>query len=148
MIENHGFFVNGCDRVERVLNGVDDANYRLLLDTGNVICVDEDPAAAAVRLAARAELVHLKDFYVRRQDPGDATQFDCGGSWFRSAGGRYLRGAILGQGDLDVYGALAALQRAGFAGSLMIEFEGMEASDYASAVSLAIARRILQEVSA
>ncbi len=146
MIENHGFFANGCDRVERVLNGVARDNYRLLLDTGNIVCVDEDPSAAAARLAGRAEIVHLKDFYIRRRDPGDSTQFDCEGHWFRSLAGRYLRGAILGQGDLDIYEILGALGRAGFAGHLMIEFEGLEDPAYASAVSLGNARRILGEV--
>ena len=57
LIENHGFFANGSDRVIRILDLVDDDNYGLLLDTGNVICVDEDPAIAArtrASLSARA----------------------------------------------------------------------------------------------
>jgi len=146
LLENHGFFVNGCDRVERVLNGVNNDNYGLLLDTGNIICVDEDPAVAAVTLAHRCEMVHLKDFYVRTRDPGDSTQFDCGGRWFRSRGGKYLRGSILGQGDLDVYAALKALKDSGYDGPIAIEFEGLEDPTYASAVSLANARRIWDEV--
>jgi sugar phosphate isomerase/epimerase len=146
LLENHGFFVNGCDRVERVLNGVNNDNYGLLLDTGNIICVDEDPAVAAVTLAHRCEMVHLKDFYVRTRDPGDSTQFDCGGRWFRSRGGKYLRGSILGQGDLDVYAALKALKDSGYNGPIAIEFEGLEDPTYASAVSLANARRIWDEV--
>lgn len=146
MIENHGFFVNGCDRVERVLNGVDSHNYGLLLDTGNIICVDEDPAVAAAQLAHRCEMVHLKDFYVRHRDPGDASQFDCAGSWFRSRGGKYLRGAILAQGDLDIYAALKALKDVHYAGPIAIEFEGLEDGLYATAVSLSNARRIWEEV--
>lgn len=146
LIENHGFFVNGCDRVERVLNGVNHENYGLLLDTGNIACVDEDPTAAAWRLAKRAEIVHLKDFYIRRRDPGDATQFDCGGHWFRSYAGKYLRGSIMGQGDLDMYAILGELKRSGFDGNLMIEFEGLEEAAYATAVSMANARRIWDEV--
>ncbi len=146
MIENHGFFVNGCDRVERVLNGVDSDNYGLLLDTGNIICVDEDPAVAAAQLAHRCEMVHLKDFYVRQRDPGDASQFDCAGSWFRSRGGKYLRGAILAQGDLDIYAALKALKDVHYAGPIAIEFEGLEDGQYATAVSLSNARRIWEEV--
>jgi len=146
LLENHGFFVNGCDRVERLLDAVDTGNYGLLLDTGNIICVDEDPAAAAVRLAKRCVMVHLKDFYVRTRDPGDASQFDCAGQWFRSRGGKYLRGAILGQGDLDVPAALKALKDAGFQGDIAIEFEGMEEPRLASAVSLMNARRILDAV--
>lgn len=146
LLENHGFFVNGCDRVERVLNGVNNDNYGLLLDTGNITCVDEDPAVAAATLAPRCQMVHLKDFYIRGRDPGDATQFDCSGHWFRSRSGKYLRGAILAQGDLDVYAALKALKDSGYSGPIVIEFEGLEDPCYASAVSLANARRIWDEV--
>lgn len=146
LIENHGFFANGCDRVERILRGVDDANYGLLLDTGNVVCVDEDSAIAARTLAPLCRMVHLKDFYIRSRDPGDSTQFDCAGSWFRSRGGKYLRGAILAQGDLDVYGTLATLKASGYDGNIVIEFEGMEDARYATAVSLGNARRIWDEV--
>lgn len=146
LIENHGFFVNGCDRVERVLNGVNDENYGLLLDTGNIICMDEDPVVAARLLAERCEMVHLKDFYIRHKDPGDTTQFDCGGHWFRSKGGKYLRGSIFGQGDIDVHEVLKALKDADYKGNIAIEFEGMEDPVYASFVSLGNARRIWDEV--
>ena len=146
LIENHGFFANGCDRVERVLLGVNDPNYGLLLDTGNIICVDEDPAVACQVLAPRTRMVHLKDFYVRQRDPGDSTQFDCGGHWFRSKAGKYLRGAILAQGDLDIWAALGALKGAGYDGCVAIEFEGLEDAAYATSVSLANARRIWDEV--
>ncbi len=97
-------------------------------------------------MAGRAEIVHLKDFYVRRRDPGDTTQFDCGGHWFRSFAGRYLRGSILAQGDLDIWAILATLKQAGYDGNLMIEFEGLEEAAYATAVSMANARRIWNEV--
>ena len=128
------------------MNGVNHENYGLLLDTGNITCVDEDPTVAAWRLARRAEIVHLKDFYIRRRDPGDTTQFDCGGHWFRSYAGKYLRGSIMGQGDLDMYAILGELKKNGFDGNLMIEFEGLEEPSYATAVSMANARRIWDEV--
>ena len=146
LIENHGFFANGCDRVERILEGVNDENYGLLLDTGNIVCVDEDPTAAAQTLAPRTKMVHLKDFYIRTRDPGDTTQFDCGGHWFRSKAGKYLRGAILAQGDLDIYASLAALKHSGYDGDIAIEFEGLEDGRYATGVGLANARRIWNEV--
>ena len=146
LLENHGFFVNGCDRVERLLNLVRSDNYGLLLDTGNIVCVDEDPAVAAALLASRCEMVHLKDFYIRHRDPGDATQFDCAGSWFRSRGGKYLRGAILAQGDLDIYASIKALKDAHYDGPIAIEFEGLEDGPYATSVSLQNARRIWDEV--
>ncbi|MBQ6804360.1 MAG: sugar phosphate isomerase/epimerase [Clostridia bacterium] len=145
LIENHGFFANGCDRVERIMQKVDHENYGLLLDTGNIVCVDEDASVAAKTLAPITKMVHLKDFYIRTRDPGDATQFDCAGSWFRSRGGKYLRGAILAQGDLDMYAVLGALKNSGYDGDIVIEFEGLEDAKYASAVSLQNARRIWAE---
>ena len=146
MLENHGFFVNGCDRCERLVRAVNRNNYKLLLDTGNITCVDEDPAAAAGKLAPMAEMIHLKDFYIRRRDPGDTTEFDCGGHWFRSNMGRYLRGSIMGQGDLDMYEILSHIKGAGYDGPIAIEFEGFEEPKYASRVSLDNARRIWSEV--
>lgn len=146
LLENHGFFVNGTDRVIRLIDLVGRDNYRLLLDTGNVACVDEQPEIAVAKCASMAYMVHLKDFYIRAKDPGDATQFDCGGSWFRSVGGKFLRGAILGQGDLDIEAVLGALKRSGFDGCLTIEFEGMEPCLYAAKVSLDNARRIWERV--
>ena len=146
MIENHGFFANGCDRVERILRAVGHENYGLLLDTGNIVCVDEDAAVAAQTLAPLTRMVHLKDFYIRTRDPGDSTQFDCAGSWFRSRGGKYLRGAILAQGDLDLWAILGSLKAAGYDGDIAIEFEGLEDAPYASAVGLQNARRIWNEV--
>ena len=146
LLENHGFFVNGCDRVERLIRTVDSVNYGLLLDTGNIACVDEDPAVAARRLAPMAKMIHLKDFYIRKRDPGDTTAFDCGGHWFQSMAGRYLRGSILAQGDLDMWEILGAIKGAGYDGPIVIEFEGFEDPFYASKVSLDNARRIWDEV--
>lgn len=146
MVENHGFFANGCDRVERILNAVADENFSLLLDTGNIVCVDEDAQMAARVLAPYAQMIHLKDFYIRHSDPGECTQFDCEGNWFRSRGGRYLRGAILHQGDLDIPDILRTLKEGGYDGDIAIEFEGLEDPFYASAVSMANARRIWDSV--
>ncbi len=146
MLENHGFFVNGCDRCERLVRAVNRDNYRMLLDTGNIACVDEDPAAAAQKLAPLAEMIHLKDFYIRKRDPGDTTEFDCGGHWFRSNSGKYLRGSILGQGDLDVYEILGAIKASGYNKNIAIEFEGFEDPRYASRVSMDNAHRIWNEV--
>ncbi|MBQ8088657.1 MAG: sugar phosphate isomerase/epimerase [Clostridia bacterium] len=146
LIENHGFFANGCDRVERIIQAVHRPNYGLLLDTGNVICVDEDPSAAAKRLAGMARMIHLKDFYIRKRNPGDTTLFDCGGHWFQSMGGKFLRGSILAQGDLDIWEILSAIKHSGYDGAIAIEFEGFEEPKYASKVSLDNARRIWNEV--
>ncbi|NLX82589.1 MAG: sugar phosphate isomerase/epimerase [Clostridiales bacterium] len=146
LLENHGFFANGCDRCERLVLAVNRDNYKMLLDTGNIVCVDEDPAVAAKRLAPYCSMIHLKDFYIRRKDPGDTTEFDCAGSWFRSNHGRFLRGSIMGQGDMDMYEILATIKASGYDGDIAIEFEGFEEPKYASRVSLDNAKRIWAEV--
>ena len=146
LLENHGMFVNGTDRVQRVVDRVNTGNYGLLLDTGNIICVDEEPTAFVRLMAVQAKMVHLKDFYVRRENPGSTAPNDQSGGWFMSRGGSWLRGAILGQGDLDVRSAIKALKDAGYDGDVAIEFEGMEEARHASAVSIANAKRMLGDV--
>ncbi|GHU72000.1 sugar phosphate isomerase [Clostridia bacterium] len=146
LVENHGFFVNGCDRIERLIRAVDRPNFALLLDTGNIACVDEIPEVGALRLTPLAKMIHLKDFYIRRTDPGDAHDFDCAGSWFQTQAGRYLRGSILGQGDLDIVEILSAVKHSGYDGAIAIEFEGLEEPQYATKVSLDNARRFWDSI--
>jgi sugar phosphate isomerase/epimerase len=87
MTENHGFFAQDSRRVERLVTAVGHPNFGLLVDIGNFLCVDEDPAQAVGRVAPLAFHVHVKDFFVRsgqRPCPGEG--------WFASRGGNYLRG--------------------------------------------------------
>jgi sugar phosphate isomerase/epimerase len=121
MVENHGFFCQDSDRVEKLANGVSHPNFGLLVDLGNFLCADDDPARAVGRVAAHAFHVHAKDFHVK---PGTAP--DPGAGWFRSRAGNFLRGAIIGHGDVPVVQCLRVLKNAGYAGALSIEFEGME----------------------
>ena len=39
-IENHGFYVQGSERVKRIVLGVNRANFRTTLDVGNFLCAD------------------------------------------------------------------------------------------------------------
>jgi sugar phosphate isomerase/epimerase len=123
---------------------VDAGNFGHQLDVGNFICVDETPEIAVKKMLPYASVIHMKDFYIRPggRDPGDATQFDCSGAWFRSVGGRYLRGSILGQGDLDIYGMIHDIKASGFDGNIFIEYEGMEDCRYGTKVSLDNLKRI------
>ncbi|CAM3709536.1 MULTISPECIES: sugar phosphate isomerase/epimerase family protein [Paenibacillus] len=120
-IENHGVSVQASDRVQRVLMAVDRPNFKTTLDIGNFLCVDEQPLVGVKRNLPYASLIHVKDFYYRPydQDPG-------GGRWFRTSHGNYLRGAIFGQGDLDVRRILRLIKESGYDGFITLEFEGME----------------------
>jgi len=121
MVENHGLFCQDSDRVEKLVNGVNHPNFGLLVDMGNFVCVDEDPAVALGRVMPYAVHVHAKDFHLK---PGTAP--DPGTGWGRSRGGNYIRGSIIGHGDVPVVQCLRIMKKAGYDGGLSIEFEGME----------------------
>jgi len=139
MVENHGFFCQDSERLEKLVNAVAHPNFGLLLDVGNFLCADEAPAEAVGRLAPYACHVHAKDFHVKR-----GTAVDPGEGWFRSRAGNYLRGAIIGHGDVPVPQCLALLGRAGYDGVLSIEFEGLEEPLRGIAMGLANLRRYCQ----
>lgn len=121
MVENHGFFCQDSDRVEMLVNGVNHENYGVLVDMGNFLCADEDPAKAVGRLAPYAFHVHAKDFHTKSgASPNPGT------GWFNSRGGNYLRGSIIGHGDVPVAQCIRILKKAGYNGNISIEFEGME----------------------
>ncbi len=136
-LENHGFFVQASERVRRVVRAVDEPNFATTLDVGNFVCVDEDSTVAVPANLPYAMIVHLKDFYIRtpEHDPGEG--------WFRSRGGKYLRGAIVGNGDLDLWSIGAAIRESGYDGFVSIEFEGHEDCLIGCARGAANARRLL-----
>lgn len=150
LVENHGFFVNGSDRIIRLIEAVDRENFGMLLDTGNFICVDEDCTVAVKKCAPYAKMVHLKDFYIRRADrlTGNGGLFRCdSGCWFSSNSGEYmLRGSILAQGDLDVWTTLSHIKNAGYNGYVSVEFEGMEDGKIGSETGMNAARYILENL--
>ena len=67
MVENHGFYVQDSERVEKLYAAVDNKNFGLLTDMGNFLCADEDPASAFARVAPYAYYVHAKDFIPIKQ---------------------------------------------------------------------------------
>ncbi|MCR5523163.1 MAG: sugar phosphate isomerase/epimerase [Clostridia bacterium] len=121
MVENHGTFCQESDRVERLITGVNDPNFGVLLDIGNFNCADENSAAATGRLLPYIKHVHAKDFHIK-----SGNSFDPGEGFFRSRGGNYLRGAIIGQGDVPVYQCIRNIMSSGYDKFVSIEFEGME----------------------
>lgn len=120
MVENHGFFFQDSERVEALINLVGNPNFGALVDIGNFLCADEEPMRAVKRMAPYAFHVHAKDFHVKCPctDPGEG--------WFRSRGGTWLRGSIIGHGNVNIKGCIDILKESGYDGFLSIEFEGME----------------------
>jgi len=131
MVENHGFFCQDSERIAALVGAVSHPNFGALVDIGNFACADEDSAAATGNLAALALHVHAKDFHIK---PGSGD--DPGHGWFRSRGGNYLRGAIIGHGNVPVRQCIGNLRRAGYDGYVSIEFEGMEDCETALEIGL------------
>lgn len=121
MIENHGFICQDSTRVEQLFLAVNHPNFGLLADMGNFLCVDEDPSSAFGRVAPYAFYAHAKDFIVKSAEGPNP-----GKGFFQSRGGNYLRGTIIGQGNVPVLQCIRILKQAGYNGYLAIEFEGME----------------------
>jgi sugar phosphate isomerase/epimerase len=136
-LENHGFFVQSADRIRRIVHAVDEPNFKTTLDIGNFVCVDEDPAAVVKQNLPYAMIVHFKDFYIRDTDPGEG--------WFRSRGGKYLRGAIVGNGDIDLAAVARSIIESGYEGYASIEFEGVEDCLLGIERGLANTKRLLAE---
>lgn len=139
-IENHGAAVQHSDRVQRVIQTVDRPNFKTTLDIGNFLCVDEDPIVGVKKNLPYASLIHFKDFYIRPfdQNPG-------GGKWFRTANDNYLRGAIVGQGDINIRTIVKLIKDSGYDGYVTLEFEGMEECREASRIGMENLKRLWDE---
>ena len=121
MTENHGYFSQDSERVELLYNTVNHPNFALLCDIGNFLCADENPALAVARVAPYTRYVHAKDFIVKPfsdPNPGEGA--------FQTRSGNYLRGTVIGHGNVPVKQCLHILKAAGYDDTIAIEFEGME----------------------
>lgn len=141
MTENHGFFSQDSRRVEKLYTAVGHTNFKLLCDIGNFLCADEDPALAVARVAPYTAYVHAKDFICKSfyaEDPGEGA--------FQTRAGNFLRGTIIGHGNVPVKQCLRTLKAAGFDDTIAIEFEGLEPCVEAVRIGLANLKKYWDEV--
>lgn len=121
MTENHGYFSQDANRVEKLMNTVAHPNFGALVDIGNFMCADEDPTLSVGIMARYAKHVHAKDFYLK-----SGNEINPGSGWFGTRAGNYLKGTIVGHGDAKVAQSIRTLKNSGYNGYVSIEFEGME----------------------
>ncbi len=140
-VENHGFFSQESLRVEKLVNAVANENFGLLIDVGNFACADDPSPVAVGRLAPYAKYVHVKDFHIK-----SGNGLNPGRGFFRSRGGNYLRGAIIGHGDIPVMQCLSILKNSGYDGYVSIEFEGMENALDGISTGLENLKRMLENI--
>ena len=115
-----------------------DAPNISIVHTESVITM-EDPALSVGLLAPYAIHAHAKDFHWKSGmdiNPGDG--------WFKSRGGNYLRGAIIGHGDAKAFQSIQILKNAGYDGFVTIEFEGMEDNLVGLEAGLANLKRFIE----
>lgn len=138
-VENHGFYIQASDRVQSLINNVNRDNFKTTLDIGNFMCVDEESVSATKKNLPFASVVHFKDFYFRpaSQYPGDG--------FMQTEAGNYIRGAIVGQGDINMREVVKAVKDSGFDGYVSVEFEGMENCKQASKMGMDNLRRLWKE---
>lgn len=120
-VENHGYFAQDSERMEKLVIEVNHPNFGLLADVGNFQCADEDSSLALARVLPYVFYVHVKDFHIKcgsSADPGEG--------WFPTRAGNFLRGAIIGHGNVPILQCLRQLKAAEYDGMLSIEFEGLE----------------------
>lgn len=120
-VENHGFFIQDPERIEKLVDSVNHPNFGALVDIGNFSCADVDNAYAVGITAPYAIHVHAKDFHIKDGNFGNP-----GDGFFMTRAGNFLRGSIIGHGDVPIKACIQALRRAGYDGYMVIEFEGME----------------------
>ncbi|MBA2482272.1 MAG: sugar phosphate isomerase/epimerase [Planctomycetes bacterium] len=140
-VENHGFYLQTAERVEALVKAVKLANFRVTLDMGNFLCLDQDPVAAVAKLAKYAVMVHAKDFHSRPKKRTPPT------GWFATPKTIALRGAIVGHGVIDVPAQIKLLKRAKYDHFLSLEFEGIEEPTAGITLGLNYLRQLLGEKS-
>ena len=135
-IENHGFYVQGSERVQRVILAVNRDNFRTTLDVGNFLCVDEDPECAVLNNIGYASMIHFKDFHIRRNVTDPA-------GFIKTLHGRYIRGAVTGDGDVDLPTICKIIKNSGYDGYLSIEYEGREECKFACTRAIKNVRELM-----
>ena len=137
--ENHGYFSQDSIRVEQLVNTVAHNNFGLLVDTGNFLYVDEDPAVAVGRCAPYAFNVHIKDFLFKS---GQESAAPIG--FFPTRGGNFLRGTVAGHGIVPLKQCVRGLKLAGYNGYLTLEFEGAEEIEFALSAGYQAVQQLIQ----
>ena len=119
-VENHGFYIQGSERVQRLVLAVGRENFRTTMDVGNFLCADEDPVIAAMNNLPFASMIHFKDFHVRHTVP------PCKEGYIETLHGRFIRGAVTGDGDVDLTTITRLIKESNYDGSISIEYEGWD----------------------
>ena len=139
-VEDHGFFMNSSERIRRLLHAVNLPSFKLTVDIGNFLCVDENPLTATRACLSEASFVHIKDFYIRQTAPG--------ADWLQTVGGQAIRGSVFGYGDLPAKSIVNDIVASGYDGFVSLEYEGNEPTQYGCETGLKNAKAMFAAAAA
>ena len=124
--EDQGFLFNGKEMFARFLKDVD-RNVGIVADFGNIQFVDENVETFIPAFADRIVHVHAKDYIVTQ---GNTRPIESGE--YTSKGGNYLRGCLIGEGNVNTDAAFRALQAMGYQGFVALEGDPIGPDEEAS----------------
>ncbi len=122
--EDQGMYANGIanfGRFYREVHRVCD-NTGVCGDFGNILFVDEDPAAFLRAFASDIRHVHVKDYlrknFAQHKDSAGAVP---AGGWYPTLHGQYLRDTTVGAGIIDIPACMKVLSDAGYNSAYALE---------------------------
>lgn len=116
VVEGQGYYMNGTEPLERLLEAVEHPNLGIVADLGNLLCVDEQPERFVSYFAPIVHHVHIKDMVVQPKPTEEP-----GVRWIATKQGSYLHRTELGTGVVDIERNLRILAAAGYKGKFSIE---------------------------
>lgn len=119
LYEPQGMYFNGVAGVKPLITEMKKraTNVGVCGDIGNCLYVDDDPVSVFEAFAPDILHVHMKDYTVRAEKGNDPTTKP-------SRGGKWLTLTEIGEGDIDLVGAMGVLKSVNYDGAIAIEVKG------------------------
>jgi len=133
-LENHGTLAGKGEQVKAILDAVGSPALKANPDTGNFMCVNQNPTEAIKIVAPFTGSVHFKDFRWAKPEEKEHV--------YEGLEGSRVIGTSIGEGDVDLPKVVQSLRDAGYNGFLTIEYEGVEDPETALPRSVAFAKSV------
>ncbi|MCD6361879.1 MAG: sugar phosphate isomerase/epimerase [Armatimonadetes bacterium] len=144
-VENHGLLLGRSAQVMRMVELVDRPNFGVNIDFTNFRHVfGEDHVAATRLLAPYVVHAHIKDFYLRTEEPPDAEAE----GWRETRAHEWIKPAVGGTGDMQWPLLISIIHEAGYDGTVSLEISLPEDIPGSVRQGVANLQRVLAEVEA
>jgi len=128
-LENHGGLPCTAEEQVQMIEAIGSPWLRATVDIGNYMSCGQEAHVGTRLAASHCAYVHFKDF---RKIPDPTLPWGWG-----------TEACILGEGDVNLHGCVAALRDSGYAGFVALEYEGKEDEQTGVPRSVAFMRSIL-----